>query len=694
MGACVSVRIARHHAALLALTFATVLTTICVAPAFAGTPVRVGVYDNPPFLTVDGNDVTGIIPDIIDEVALEHDWDVEYVVGTWPEQLENLDSGSITVVGPVAWTSPRAELYAFSSVTVLGNWGVLTALPDRTKDYSEFEDLEGARIAALRKDVFLDGPGGLRFFLENAGITVEIVEFESYDDALEATAAGDTDLGLINRLANATLGTEYGLGSTSMLINPISTRFAGPANSPEILQALSEIDSTLLRLQADPESAYYASIDRHFGTYGATQTGWPSWALPTFLGSVGLVVLLATLAIAQRFLVRSRTQDLDESLDRFRALFLAIPDAIFTLDTEGRISDFKPAIDWEPAIPPEEFLGRRLSELPLPGTLREQFDSAVSSTAQSGVSRTVPYQLANPMPDGPIRHHEGRFSKASEEELLLIIRDVTEKQLSDQAERDRAIELERAVAKRTDDLIKANLELAAASQAKSVFLANMSHELRTPLNSVIGFSSIMLKGLAGEISDEQRRQLVMINTSGTHLLSLVNDVLDLTRVESGRVEPQAQTVDLDELIAEAAGTIESRARAKGISLTVESHDLGTVSTDRRMLLQILINLLNNAVKYTSAGSIKVGAECHDTSAKISVTDTGVGMSAEQIPHAFQDFYQLSQPETAKSSGFGLGLPISQRLAEMLGGTITVTSVLDSGSTFTVTIPPLNDGEAS
>lgn len=679
-----------HRAIPIAALLTAGLLLVMASPAAAGTPVRVGVYDNPPFTAVDGSNVSGIISDVVDEVAAEHDWDVEYVVATWPEQLKNLESGSITVLAPVAWTSPRAETYAFSSITVLGNWGVLAVPTGRAPDYDELTDLKGVRIAALKGDVYLESSTGLRSTLAQAGIAADIIEYESYEDVLAATADGDADVGLVHRLAIPTLGSRSGLDIATLVVCPISLRFAGPLDDPETVQALIDIDTTLLRLQQEPGSAYYDSIDRNLGTYGALQTGWPDWVPPTLLGVIGLVVVLSTLAVAQRMLVRSRTKELDESLDRFRALFDAIPDAIFVLNGRGRIVDFKPATDWPPAAPPEVFLGKFFTDFPFPPDLIAVFSNAIAKVLETGVTQSIPYTLSNPMPDGPLGHYEGRFTRAGDEEILLIVRDITERQLTEQAERERAIELEQAVTLRTNELVETNLELAAASQAKSVFLANMSHELRTPLNSVIGFSGTMLQGLAGDVTDEQERQLTMINTSGRHLLSLVNDVLDLSRVESGRTDPKSEIVDLNGLVAEAAGTIESRARTKNIYVKVESADLGMLRTDRRMLLQILINLLNNAVKFTTTGGITVSAECDTASVRISVTDTGPGIPNDQIPHAFQDFYQISQPATAKSSGFGLGLPISLRLANMLGGTLTATSEVGSGSTFTVWVPALDD----
>jgi PAS domain S-box-containing protein len=237
------------------------------------------------------------------------------------------------------------------------------------------------------------------------------------------------------------------------------------------------------------------------------------------------------------------------------------------------------------------------------------------------------------------------------------------------------------------DLSRVSQELAAASHAKSEFLASMSHELRTPLNSIIGFSSVMLRGMAGRLTDEQERQLVMINESGTHLLSLINDILDLSRIEAGRLELVPEDLSVRDVARHAADTVRPLAEQRGLDMTTEiADDCTTVRSDSRSLHQILLNLLGNAVKFTEVGLVSLRVLRQGDELRFEVADTGIGIHAERFDDIFEEFKQYEQPGFAKPRGTGLGLPVSRRLAARLGGRIEVQSVVGEGSVFVLVLP--------
>jgi signal transduction histidine kinase len=216
----------------------------------------------------------------------------------------------------------------------------------------------------------------------------------------------------------------------------------------------------------------------------------------------------------------------------------------------------------------------------------------------------------------------------------------------------------------------------------------MSHELRTPLNSVIGFSGILLGGMAGDLTEEQGRQVEMISNAGRHLLDLINDVLDLAKVEAGKFELEPEAFVPVDVLEEVSATVQPLAQEKGLSLSMECdrEDCPTVWADRRKMHQVLLNLLGNAVKFTEEGTVTVSCRCAGPELTLSVADTGVGIAEEDLPTIFEEFRQLEAQETGKPKGTGLGLPLSRKLARMMGGDIAVRSAPGEGSVFEVTIP--------
>ncbi len=230
-------------------------------------------------------------------------------------------------------------------------------------------------------------------------------------------------------------------------------------------------------------------------------------------------------------------------------------------------------------------------------------------------------------------------------------------------------------------------ELEAASRHKSEFLANMSHELRTPLNAIIGFSEILAERMFGEINEKQAEYLRDILESGQHLLSLINDILDLSKIEAGRMELELTDFHLPSAIENALILMRERAARRGITLGHAIDErLGMMRADERKVKQVLLNLLSNALKFTpEAGRVDVRAEMQSEMAEISVTDTGVGIASEDQNAVFEEFRQVGTA-AKKVEGTGLGLALSRKFIELHGGKISVKSEVGVGSTFTFTLP--------
>ena len=248
-------------------------------------------------------------------------------------------------------------------------------------------------------------------------------------------------------------------------------------------------------------------------------------------------------------------------------------------------------------------------------------------------------------------------------------------------------ELEARVAERTRELREANEQLKELGRLKSEFLATMSHELRTPLNSIIGFTGILRQGIAGELNAEQLKQISMVYGSAKHLLTLINDLLDLSRIESGRVDIQREPFRCEEVIAEVIASLAPALAGKALKLVSDiPAPLPEVWSDRKRTFQILLNLASNGVKFTEEGEVRIRCVAGGEALEFHVTDTGIGIKPENMALLFEAFRQMDGSAQRRYEGAGLGLHLSRRLAGLLGGDIRAESEYGKGSRFTLTLP--------
>jgi len=317
-------------------------------------------------------------------------------------------------------------------------------------------------------------------------------------------------------------------------------------------------------------------------------------------------------------------------------------------------------------------------------------------------------------------------------ELLSIGSDITERRQAEEELKKHREHLEQLVMARTADLqenqraltnivedlnqktkelVQANIKLKEVDHLKSLFIASMSHELRTPLNSIIGFTGILLQGLAGELNPEQRKQLGMVKSSSQHLLSLITDIIDLSKIEAGKIDLSLEAFDLSELVYEVLSSFQLMAERKALSLSDEiPHNLTLVS-DKRRIRQVLVNLVGNSMKFTEKGFVRVAvrkiqnskfkvqslqavnselrnlnSELDGALVEISVADTGLGIKQEDMGKLFKSFSQVTTAEAPKHEGTGLGLYLSKKLINLLGGELGVESEFGKGSVFSFTLP--------
>ena len=277
-------------------------------------------------------------------------------------------------------------------------------------------------------------------------------------------------------------------------------------------------------------------------------------------------------------------------------------------------------------------------------------------------------------------------------DLISLSLEVERRQQAESALRQAHDNLEAKVVERTRALAEANEQLKELDRLKSEFLATMSHELRTPLNSIIGFTGILRQGLPGPVNAEQGRQLGMVHSSARHLLGLINDLLELSRLESGRMELHLERFSFASVVAEVAHTLQPLVEQKKLALETRLDDPALeLETDRKKTFQVLLNLVNNAVKFTDQGWVRIESRTTAGGVAVTVSDTGIGIQTDQLGRLFEAFRQVDGSARRVYEGTGLGLYLCRKLVTMLGGTIGVESVFGAGSRFTFTLPRQSPG---
>jgi PAS domain S-box-containing protein len=388
------------------------------------------------------------------------------------------------------------------------------------------------------------------------------------------------------------------------------------------------------------------------------------------LCTVGVIAIAASIILK----LRRSEQALRQSETKFRTLLSAIPDLMMRLTADGTYIDFIPARNFKSYSNHTErdVVGKTVFEI-LPAELAQQRMIYIQQALRSGELQVYDHQLIN---NQEVQHLENRIVVSGKNEVLIITRDITEQK------------------KAEEELQCAKEAAESANKAKSIFLSNMSHELRTPLNVILGFAQLLNNG--DSLTIHQQRHLDTISRSGEHLLMLINDVLEMSKIEAGRITLNESDVDLYAVVSTLQQMFQLKAESKGLQLIVEQlTDLPQyIRTDESKLRQVLVNLLSNAIKFTQNGAIVLRVQWQSDTFYFAVSDTGIGIASEEQERIFEPFVQTETPQFYQGTslqaqeGTGLGLPISRRFVQLLGGEIWVESQLGVGSTFHFTIQAL------
>ncbi len=397
---------------------------------------------------------------------------------------------------------------------------------------------------------------------------------------------------------------------------------------------------------------------------------------------------------------------LKESEQRYRLLADNISDVIFILDLNMHFTYFSPSIKQKFGFTPEEMLLKRVDEVLDPDSFQIVLSAIGEELGdeQSGnvdLQRTRVLEVREYCKDGSLIDVEIKASFLRDEEnhpvgILGVIRDIAERKRSEKELRESYQNLETKVKLRTIELEAANQklvetaeELKRSMKVKSEFLANISHELRTPLNSIIGFSEVLVDETFGPLNLKQKEYLNYVLISGKHLLSLINDVLEMAKMEAGKEKLVISVIFMKDLLEESVALIQEMALKKKIITCLDlPQDIGCIDADERKIKEVVYNLFSNAIKFTpDGGRIKIGAVRMESEIEVTIQDSGIGISKENVPKIFEAFTRLDNPFTRLTEGTGLGLAYSRKLIELHRGKIWVESEgVGKGSTFKFTVP--------
>ncbi len=379
------------------------------------------------------------------------------------------------------------------------------------------------------------------------------------------------------------------------------------------------------------------------------------------------------------------------------ALLKAIPDLMLRIRRDGVLLDARPGDDVGLTLVPEQCLGRHVRDV-LPEAFADLTMQHVDQVMTSGQARSFEYRLLDGRDQ---RYFEVRVANCSRDQVVALIRNITERRLAEemilkQGEdlafvKDELEDQAGVLILRSEELEKAHAKAEAAVHSKSEFLANMSHEIRTPMTAILGYTDLLTE--PGISAGDLKNYVATIRRNGEHLLTIINDILDMSKIESGKMTIEKIECSPGQILSDVLSLLMERAKSKGLALKAELDGPipKVIETDPTRLRQILINLVGNAIKFTDQGCIRVvvrlidSPDGPDSSLSFDVIDTGIGMTEDQVATMFEAFLQADTTTTRKYGGTGLGLMISKRFANMLGGDLSASCESGRGCSFTATV---------
>ncbi len=475
----------------------------------------------------------------------------------------------------------------------------------------------------------------------------------------------------------------FGFTESEVIGKPISILYM-PGKS-------EEMPAILERIRAGERVSHYETLRRHKDGHSISVSLTVSPIRDEDGNIIGASKISRDITEIKRLIERAQSSIAET---QFRKLLEAAPDGILEVNAEGKITVLNEAAERMFGYGPGELVGGSIEAL-VPAAMRGGHSQHRASYA--GHPKTRPMgtglELQGQRKDGSLFPVEISLSPNWSEGSLHVIasvRDITERKLVEDRIRVLREQYTAELTAKNEQLEARNLEIEQANRLKDEFLASMSHELRTPLHTIIGFSELLTEQLEGPLNEKQHRFIGHILQDARHLLNLINEVLDISKIESGRLELKREIFDFGHCVEEVLAGLRPQAASKNIMLENKSSSQTTLYADRTRVKEILYNLLSNAVKFTpEGGTVWVESTQDVESLRVSVCDTGIGIAKEEQLAIFDKFYQVRDSRKVVREGTGLGLSITKHLVELHGGTICIESQLGQGSRFMLTFPLRN-----
>lgn len=641
------------------------------------------------FIDEQGN-YSGISADYVDRLSEKLGITMRVIPGiSWSQALTLAKKGEIDVFAAITATDERKEYLGFTKPYF--TYPVVIYTRSDSHIISGLHDLFQKKIAVV-KDYFVHES------LRQKHPELELILADSNYDGLSIVSTGGADA-FIGDIATATYAMRK-INLTNLKI-AAPAEIESPGHSFGVRKDWPELVSLFNKAMESMPPEEHLDISKKWIELEIEVL--PRYWIWVALTTAGLTIIFFLVNTILRKQVRARTAELglknqqleQENIERQRAeralidsekrlnqFFHATFETVF-FHEGGRILDANPATRIMTGYTSDEVVGRNVLEFVAEDS-RQYVVSQMSAGAEEPYEANIVTSTGVVM---PVEIQAASIDMGDHIARVVSLRDITERKRSELALQHAHDMLENKVAERTAELSLANTKLKELDQLKSMFIASVSHELRTPLDSIIGFSSMMMQGAFGELGDKYKDYTARINKSGQHLLSLITDIIDISKIESGYVDTDFSDVELRQIVAEAINNMRQQAEHKSLALEESIPQEMVLYTDRRRLLQCLLNYLSNAVKYSERGIITVYAEAQGEDVKISVRDSGIGIGIEDMTRLFDAFERLDSHLRVKAGGTGLGLYLTKKIAiELLQGEVGVDSKPGAGSTFWIKVP--------